>query len=108
MTFLDGSHKEFVGNDEIEADQPFTLMVVDEPEPPTMLLTSSQENVGVPTSSITVSQAPPDDRPVGKRRRPKYSLTTVMLKKHPIMKFSATAQLTGAKILISGGAGYAM
>ena len=65
-------------------------MVVDELEPPTMLLTSSQEDVGVPTSSNTVSQAPPDDRSVGKRRLPKYSLTTAMLKKHPIMKFSAT------------------
>ena len=84
---------EFVVNDEIEADQPFTLMVVDEPEPPTMLLTSSQEDVGVPTSSNTFSQAPPDDRPVGKHRRPKYSLTTAMLKKQPIMKYSATGPI---------------
>ena len=91
--FLGRIPPEFVVNDEIEADQPFTLMVVDESEPPTMLLTSSQEEVGVPTSSNTASQAPPDRRPVGKRRRPKYSLTTAMLKKHPIKKFSATGPI---------------
>ena len=72
---------------------PSWSLTVDESGPPTMLLTSSQEEVGVPTSSNTASQAPPDDRPVGKRRRPKYSLTTAMLKKHPIMKFSATGPI---------------
>ena len=91
--FLGRIPPEFVVNDEIEADQPFTLMVVDETEPPTMLLTSSQEEVCIPTSSNTASQAPPEERPVGKRRRPKYSLTTAMLKKHPIMKFSATGPI---------------
>ena len=91
--FLGRIPPEFVVNDEIEADQPFTLMVVDETETPTMLLTSSQEEVCVPTSSNTASQAPPEERPVGKRRRPKYSSTTAMLKKHPIMKFSATGPI---------------
>ena len=91
--FLGRIPPEFVENEEIEADQPFTLMVVNEPETPTMLLTSSQEDVGGPSSSYSVSQAVTEDRPGGKRRRPKYSLTTAMLKKHPVMKFSATGPI---------------
>ena len=47
----------------------------------------------------------PDDRPVlrGKRRRPKYSLTTAMLKKHPLVQYFATALSTGAKTPTNGG-----
>ena len=78
-----------------DCDQPLTLMVVDATNPAPITATSSQEETG--TSALTGVPAlelqEEDVVRSGKRRRPKYSLTSAMFKKHPVMKFSATGPL---------------
>ena len=59
-------------------------------------MTSSQDDVGGGlVSTIPKTNTPRVDNtaPSGNRRRPKYSLTGTMLKKHPVLKFSATGPI---------------
>ena len=88
------SHHFVAGGEPCPADA-LTLTVVDDYVPPTLFTTSSQEEMSGPTTSLSNPQLtlPGNTNPRGKRRRPKYSLTLGMLKKHPILKFSATGPL---------------
>ena len=71
------------------------LTVVDDISPTVIATTSSQEEMLAQSSSGTTQQQTEHGRPEvrGKRRRPKYSLTGSMFKRHTIMKFSATGPL---------------
>ena len=88
------SHHFVAGEEPCPADA-LTLTVVDDYVQPTLFTTSSQEEMSAPTTSMSNPQfaLPGNTNPRGKRRRPKYSLTLGMLKKHPILKFSATGPL---------------
>ena len=81
--------------EEIVYDQPLTLTIVDESEPPLLTATSSQEGIetSAPTEIVSRDLQEENSTRRGKRRRPKYSLTSAMLKKHPVLKFSATGPL---------------
>ena len=85
----------FVSGEEIDLHQPMSLTVVDDTAPTTMITTSSQEDVvasiGTDTAPHEMGQSSTIAR--GKRRRPKYSLTGTMFKRHPVLKFSATGPL---------------
>ena len=61
--------------------------------------TSSQEELTMHTDPGTTHQETGQNVPLarGKRRRAKYSLTGGMLKKHPVLKFSATGPLDKSK-----------
>ena len=88
----------FVAREEPGPVDAFTLTVVDDYVQPTLFTTSSQEEMYAPTTSMSNPhlKLPCNTNTRGKRRRPKYSLTLGMLKKYPILKFSATGPL-GAK-----------
>ena len=85
----------FITGEEGELGQTMALTVVDDISPTVIATTSSQEEMLAQSSSGTTQQqtehGPPEVR--GKRRRPKYSLTGSIFKRHPIMKFSATGPL---------------
>ena len=85
----------FITGGEGELGQTMALTVIDDTNPTVIATTSSQEEMLAHSSSGTTPQqtkhGPPEVR--GKRRRPKYSLTGSMFKRHPIMKFSATGPL---------------
>ena len=72
-----------------------SVAVVDDITPTTLITTSSQEDMVASVSTGIIQQeagqSPPTVR--GKRRRPKYSLTGSMFKRHPVLKFSATGPL---------------
>ena len=78
-----------------------TLTVVDKPSTPTAPTAQSDEQGGSAEIPLGDTRPNPDteDRPVlrGKRRRPKYSLTTAMLKKHPVVQYFATGPLDRCK-----------
>ena len=78
-----------------------TLTVVDKPSNPPEPNVQDDEQGGSAElpSGDTRPNPGPDDRPVlrGKRRRPKYSLTTAMLKKHPVVQYFATGPLDRSK-----------
>ena len=97
--FLGRIPQSFISDEGNGAHQTLSLTVVEEVTDPTLLATSSQEDQTRPSSSRTVSTELFTDRPMarGKRKRPKYSLTVSMLKKHPILKFSATGPLDANK-----------
>ena len=80
-------------------DQPLSLSVVDVITDPVMVTTSSQEELSGPSSSMAVrsDRQYQDSAHYGKRRRPKYSLRVGMLKKHPVLQFSATGPLDDDK-----------
>ena len=71
------------------------LTVVDDITSAASATTSSQEEELAQTTSETALLRPDHLSPEvrGKRRRPKYSLTGSMFKRHPILKFSATGPL---------------
>ena len=85
----------FITGGEGELGQTMALTVIDDTNPTIIATTSSQEDMLAHSSSGTTRQqtehGPPEVR--GKRRRPKYSLTGSMFKRHPITKFSATGPL---------------
>ena len=78
-----------------------TLTVVDKPSNPPEPNEPDDEPGGSAEfpSGDTRPNPGPDDRPVprGERRRPKYSLTTAMLKKHPVVQYFATGPLDRSK-----------
>ena len=82
-----------------DLDQPLVLTVIDESSETPMLTTSSQGEVGtfMPTEELPQTSQTEHVVGKGKRRRPKYSLTGAMLKKHPVLKFSATGPLDKEK-----------
>ena len=84
-----------VAGEESRPSDALTLTVVDDYAQLMLFTTSSQEDVSAPTTSMNNPQQPlPGNTTTrGKRRRPKFSLTIGMLKKHPILKFSATVPL---------------
>ena len=81
--------------EEVDPNRSLSLMIVDESALPTLMVSSSQED----TPAQAVSEEPRavihTENPIAseKRRRPKYSLTGSMFKKHPVLKFSATGPL---------------
>ena len=71
------------------------LAIVDNGTPAAMLTTLSQEEA-VAQASAGSTQHEAGGEPVeprGKRRRPRYSLTGSMFKRHPVLKFSASGPL---------------
>ena len=99
--FLGRIPQSFISDEGDGAHQALSLTVVEGVTDPALLTTSSQEDQTGPSSSRTVSTELFADRPMvrRKRKRPKYSLTVSMLKKHPILKFSATGPLDADKTL---------
>ena len=91
---LERISQEYVMGEEAEVSQPLRLAIIDESEVPHMM-TSSQDDAGIFVPPIPSLNTPRVDNPVlgGKRRRPKYSLTGTMLKKHPVLKFSANGPI---------------
>ena len=85
----------FVTGEDTDPEQPLILTVVDDVTPTTLATTSSQEELTASTSAGIVPHRVGEDPVVarGKRRRPKYSLTSSMYKRHPVLKFSATGPL---------------
>ena len=85
----------FITGGEGELGQTMALTVIDDTNPTVIATTSSQEEMLAHSSSGTTRQQTEHDPPEvrGKRRRPKYSLTGSMFKRHPIMKFSVTGPL---------------
>ena len=63
--------------------------------PTTLATTSSQEEVIANASTEIALYGVEEGSTMvrGKRRRPKYSLTGSMVKRHPVLKFSATGPL---------------
>ena len=94
-SFLERIPQGYVTRERGDCDQPLTLMVVDATNSAPITATSSQEEAG--TSALTgVPALELQEKNMvrsGKRRRPKYSLTSAMFKKHPVIKFSATGPL---------------
>ena len=93
--FLGKIPQSFITGEEGNLDQPMSVAVVDDITPTTLITTSSQEDMVASVSTGIIQQeagqSPPTVR--GKRRRPKYSLTGSMFKRHPVLKFSATGPL---------------
>ena len=85
----------FITGEESDFGQTMALTVVDDITPAAVATTSSQEEMFAQTTSETTLlrpyHLPPEVR--GKRRRPKYSLSGIMFKRHPILKLSATGPL---------------
>ena len=96
---LDRIPPAFLTGEEIDLHQPMGLAIVDDLAPTTMLATSSQEEVSTHTDSRAILQETGQITSLSrmKRRRAKYSLTGSMLKKHPVLKFSATGPLDKEK-----------
>ena len=89
----------FMSGEGVGANQPLSLTVVDQTLDPTLLATSSQEDLPGPSSSRLLSSEGHERQQTthGKRRRPRYSLTVSMLRKHPVLKFFATGPLDAEK-----------
>ena len=89
----------FMSGEGVDTNQPLSLTVVDQVLDSALLATSCQEDTSGPSSSRPLPseghEVPQSSH--GKRRRPKYSLTDSMLKKHPVLKFSATGPLDAEK-----------
>ena len=85
----------FITGEEIVFRQTIGLTIVDEFTPATMMATSRQEEVAAHTGSGAILQKMGQDTTLarGKRRKAKYSFAGRMLKKHPVLKFSATGPL---------------
>ena len=84
--------QEYLVGVEVGPNRSLPLMIVDEAESTPLLATSSQEDTSAQVVSDEISAVTQVENPVviGKRRRPKCSLTGAMLKKQ---KFSATGPL---------------
>ena len=90
---------DFFSGEGIQPDQPLSLTVFDNILDPTLVTTSSQEDQSRPSPSRATPTDAQQHRELhhGKRRRPKYSLTVGMLKKHPVLTFSATGPIDADK-----------
>ena len=80
---------------EIDHNQPLPLMIVDETALPPILATPRQDATSAQATSEGVQVTAQVENPIvcGKRRRPKYSSTGSMFKKHAVLKRSATGPL---------------
>ena len=98
----------YVVGGEVGPDQLLTQTIVDAIERPPVLATPSQEDTGTQPQSDANPGISQTEDPIssGKRRRPRYSLTGTMLKKHPILKFSATGPIDKDKTRTIKGAGF--
>ena len=87
-------HTYLVG-EEVDPNQSLSLMILEESGLPPLIASSSQEDAPAHTASEEAHTVTQIENPIGsgKRRRPKYSLTGSMFKKHPVLKFSATGPL---------------
>ena len=94
-SFLGRIPPEYVLGDETGPEQPLTLTIVDDMETAPMVGTSSQEEVISHDQARAHSDELQEEHVIasGKRRRPRYSLTGAMLRKHPFLKFSATGPI---------------
>ena len=83
----------FVSGEDPHQSMSFT--VLDDVVPTTIMTTSSQEDLMASAGTDTKQQGTGQGSAMmhGKRRRPKYSLTGSMFKRHPVLKFSATGPL---------------
>ena len=92
---LDRIPQSFVTGDDTDPNQPLTLTVIDDVTPTTLATTSSQEEMTVGVSTGIAHHGAEEKATIvrGKRRRPKYSFTGSMFKRHPVLKFSATGPL---------------
>ena len=101
--------QEYVLNEETGEGQALTLTIVNDTETAPNVASSSQEEIGQPVSSNVYPDELQGGHSMGrgKRRRPKYSLTGAMLKKHPFLVFLLLAPSTKTKHHTNGGAGYA-
>ena len=81
----------FITRDDAHLDLPLTLTVIDD----VTLVTSSQEEMTANVSTDIALNGVEEGATMirGKRRRPNYSLTGSMFKRHPVLKFSATVPL---------------
>ena len=93
--FLERIPPEFITGEQGDSDQTMALAIVDDGTPAAMLTTSSQEETiaQVSAGSIQHETGGGPVEPRGKRRRPRYSLTGSMFKRHPVLKLSATGPL---------------
>ena len=96
---LDRIPPAFLTSEEIGIHHPMGLTIVDDLVPAVVPATSSQEELTMQTDSGTTHQGASQSVTLarGKRRRARYSLTGGMLKKHPVLKFSATGPLDKGK-----------
>ena len=87
--------QEYVLNEETREGQALTLTIVNDTETAPNVASSSLEEIGQPVSSDVYPDELQGGHSMGrgKRRRPKYSLTGAMLKKHPFLGFSATGPI---------------
>ena len=75
-------------------------LIEDPPESPTKRIVrretegADNQNLGEPLTYSSCEDVP---APGGKRRRPKYSLRTHMMRKHPVLKFFATGPIDRQK-----------
>ena len=81
--------------EEVDPNRSLSLMIVDESALPPLTASSSQEDTPAQAVSEEARAVIHTKTPIasGKRRRPKFSLTGSMFKKHPVLKFSATGLL---------------
>ena len=88
-----------ISGEGIDINQPLSLTVVDDLTPTAMITTSSQEDVrgNIGTEIMLEGNEQHATFSRGKRRRPKYSHTGSMFKRHPVLKFSATGLLDKVK-----------
>ena len=97
--FLGRIPGDFLTGGGTEPNQALSLAIVDNVMDTAPQTTSSQEDQ--PGTSLTGTFYPEEQEPAplisGKRRRPRYSLTVSMLKKHPVLKFAATGPLDASK-----------
>ena len=96
---LDRIPQTLISGQGVDINQPLSLTVVDDLTPTAMVTTSSQEDV-VGSMGAEVVLEGNDQHATssrGKRRRPRYTLTGSMFKRHPVLKFSATGPLNKEK-----------
>ena len=93
--FLERIPYEFITGEQGDSDQPLAFAIVDDGTPAAMLTTSSQEEAIVQASAGSTQHEAGGEPvgPRGKRRRPRYSLTGSMFKRHPVLKPLATGPL---------------
>ena len=85
----------YLVGEEVDPNRSLSLMIVDENALPPLIASSSQDDTPAQATSEVAQVVVNTGNPIasGKRRRPKYSLTGSMFRKHPVLKFSATGPL---------------
>ena len=93
--FLGRIPQAFITGEETGCGDTMALTLIDDVPQSALLTTSSQEEALVQSTSRTAPTYSEHNLPEvrGKRRRPRYSLTGSMFKRHPVLKFSATGPL---------------